>query len=70
MEGTIQRLNWNKGPGPDKIPNKIFIKANKKPKELLKLMIENNHTTKDIYQSWEEGKIIKGKDKKENAEIK
>ena len=67
MEMAIKKLKRNKSVGPDKIPNEIFIKANKETKQLLKTMIENIHATEDIPQSWEEGEIIrlyKGKGQK------
>ena len=46
------------------------MEANKKPKQLLKTMIENIHMTENIPQSWEEGETIrlcKGKGQKENC---
>ena len=72
MEMAIKKLKRNKSVGPDKIPNEIFIEANKETKQLLKTKIENIHATEDIPQSWEEGEIIlyKGKAKKENAPMK
>ena len=73
MEMAIKKLKRNKSVGPDKIPNEIFIEANKETKQLLKTMIENIHATENIPQSWEEGEIIrqyKGKGQKENAPTK
>ena len=67
MEMAIKKLKRNKSVGPDKIPNEIFIEANKETKQLLKTKIENIHATEDIPQSWEEGEMIrlyKGKGQK------
>ena len=67
MEMAIKKLRRNKSVGPDKIPNEIFIEANKETKQLLKTMIENIHANENIPQSWEEGEIIrlyKGKGQK------
>ena len=59
MENAIKRLKRNKSLGPDKIPNEIFIEANREMKQLLKTMIENIHITENIPQAWEEGEIIR-----------
>ena len=67
MDGIIKKLKRNKSLGPDKIPNEIFIEANRETKQLLKTMIENIHITEHIPPSWEEGEIIrlyKGKGQK------
>ena len=67
MDGIIKKLKRNKSLGPDKIPNEIFIEANRETKQLLKTMIENIHITEYIPPSWEEGEIIrlyKGKGQK------
>ena len=45
MDGIIKKLKRNKSLGPDKIPNEIFIEANRETKQLLKTMIENIHIT-------------------------
>ena len=70
MDRIIKRLKRNKSLGPDKIPNEIFIEANRETKQLLKIMIENIHITEYIPRSWEEGEIIrlyKGKGQKEKC---
>ena len=67
MDRIIKRLKRHKNLGPDKIPNEIFIEANRETKHLLKTMIENIHITEYIPPSWEEGEIIrlyKGKGQK------
>ena len=56
MDGIIKKLKRNKSLGPDKIPNDIFIEANRETKQLLKTMIENIHITEYIPQA---GKKVK-----------
>ena len=73
MESIIKRLRRNKSLGPDKIPNEIFIEANREAKQLLKTMIDNIQITKNIPQSYEESEILrlyKGKGQKENVQRK
>ena len=70
MDKIIKTLKRNKNLGPDKIPNEIFIEANKETKQLLKTMIENIHITENILPSWKEDEIIrlyKGKGQKEKC---
>ena len=64
---AIKKLKRNKSLGPDKIPNELFIEANKQTREILREMIENVHRSENIPPSWEEGEIIrlyKGKGQK------
>ena len=64
---AIKKLKRNKSLGPDKIPNELFIEANKQNREILREIIENVHRSENIPPSWEEGEIIrlyKGKGQK------
>ena len=56
MEMAMKKLKRNKSVGPDKIPNEIFIEANKETKQLLKTMIENIHATENIPKAGKKGK--------------
>ena len=64
---AIKKLKRNKSLGPDKIPNELFIEANKQTREILREIRENVHRSENIPPSWEEGEIIrlyKGKGQK------
>ena len=68
MKYAIKELKRKKSLGPDKIPNEIFIEANKKTREILREVIAKVHKSEEIPHSWEEGEIIriyKGKGQKE-----
>ena len=56
---VIKKLKRKKSLGPDKIPNEIFIEANRETKEVLKDMINSAHTNEVIPEAWEEGEIIR-----------
>ena len=56
---VIKKLKRKKSLGPDKIPNKIFIEANRETKEVLKNMINSAHISEEIPEAWEEGEIMR-----------
>ena len=43
---VIKKLKWNKSLGPDKIPNEMFIEADKETRLILKEIMETIHKTK------------------------
>ena len=59
MNAAIKKLKRNKSLGPDKIPNEIFIEANKETRKVLKEILEKVHKEEEIPRSWEEGEIIR-----------
>ena len=59
MKAAIKKLKRNKSLGPDKIPNEIFIEANKETRKVLKEIIQKVHKEEEIPRSWEEGEIIR-----------
>ena len=59
MNVAIKKLKRNKSLGPDKIPNEIFIEANKETRKVLKEILEKVHKEEEIPRCWEEGEIIR-----------
>ena len=59
MNLVIKKLKRNKSLGPDKIPNEMFIEANKETRTILREILEQIHKTEEIPNSWEEGEIIR-----------
>ena len=57
MEYTIKRLKRNKSLGPDKIPNEIFIEANKETKQIYQEIMNTVYKEEDIPERWQEGEI-------------
>ena len=71
MNQVIKKLKRYKSLGPDKIPNEMFIEADKETRLILKEIMEKIHETDEIPNSWEEGEIIRlEKGWKENAQMK
>ena len=67
MEYTIKRLKRNKSLGPDKIPNEIFIEANKETKKIYQEIMNTVYKQETIPERWQEGEIkrlYKGKGQK------
>ena len=56
---AIKKLKRNKSLGPDKIPNEMFIEADKETRSILREILEQIHKTEEIPNSWEEGEIIR-----------
>ena len=59
MDAAIKNLKRNKSLGPDRIPNEIFIEANKDTRKVLKEIIERIRKEEEIPRSWEEGEMIR-----------
>ena len=59
MNLVIKKLKRNKSLGPDKIPNEMFIEADKETRSILREILEQIHKTEEIPNSWEEGEIIR-----------
>ena len=59
MNLVIKKLKRNKSLGPDKIPNEMFIEADKETRSILREILEKIHKTEEIPNSWEEGEIIR-----------
>ena len=59
MNLVIKKLKRNKSLGPDKIPNEMFIEADKETRSILKEILEQIHKTDEIPSTWEEGEIIR-----------
>ena len=59
MNQVIKKLKRKKSLGPDKIPNEMFIEADKETRLILKEIMETIHKTEEIPNSWEEGEIIR-----------
>ena len=57
MEYTIKRLKRNKSLGPDKIPNEIFIEANKETKKIYQEIMNTVYKQEIIPERWQEGEI-------------
>ena len=57
MEYTIKRLKRNKSLGPDKIPNEIFIEANKETKKIYQEIMNTVYKEEVIPERWQEGEI-------------
>ena len=55
MNLVIKKLKRNKSLGPDKIPNEMFIEADKETRSILREILEQIHKTEEIPNSWEEG---------------
>ena len=51
MKYAIKKLKRKKSLGPDKIPNEIFIEANKETREILREVIEKVHKSEQIPHS-------------------
>ena len=59
MNLVIKKLKRNKSLGIDKIPNEMFIEADKETRSILREILEQIHKTEEIPNSWEEGEIIR-----------
>ena len=53
------KLIRHKSLRPDRIPNEIYMEANKEIRQILKLLLEKTHEDETIPTAWEEGEIIR-----------
>ena len=67
IKKATKHLKRKKSPGPDNIPNEIFIEANKETQNIYKNILNNILNDNKSPQQWQKGNIIrryKGKGKK------
>ena len=71
MTNTVKKLKRKKSTGPDKLPNEIFIEANKPTLKIYKELFNDIYTNEDIPSQWLIGEVIrlyKGKGTKGKCE--
>ena len=58
LNQVIQKLKRNKSPGPDKIPNELFIEANQQTRLIYLEMFNQTLREEKIPKQWQHGSII------------